>query len=138
MKHIALSSVLFVSLLAASLSAAPAPVKEYPPYGQVADVVNSASGLAFRGDDVLLATTGSSAAPRKGEKERALVAYSLMVPDKPVVVGRLALDGAPFPQGIAVAGDIAFVVDGLHLWCVDAKDPAKMSVVSKTRFLFTS
>ena len=100
-------------------------------YGDGADVVNSGSGLAFLGESHLLATTGSSATPGNGKKERAIIAYSIEKPAKPVEVGRLALDGAPFPQGIAVAGDRAFVVDGLNLWCVDAKDPAKMSVIAK-------
>ena len=101
-------------------------------YGDGADVVNSGSGLAFLGDSHLLATTGSSATPGNGKKERAIIAYSIEKPERPAEVGRLALDGAPFPQGIAVAGDRAFVVDGLNLWCVDVADVAKMSVVSKT------
>jgi hypothetical protein len=101
-------------------------------YGSAADVVNSASGLAFCGETTLLATTGSSATPKNGEKERALIAYSIATPVRPVEVGRLALEDAPFPQGIAVAGDRAFVVDGLNLWCVEVKDVAKMSVISKT------
>jgi hypothetical protein len=100
-------------------------------YGDGADVVNSGSGLAFLGDSHLLATTGSSATPGNGKKERAIIVYSIEKPERPAEVGRLALDGAPFPQGIAVAGDRAFVVDGLNLWCVDAKDPAKMSVIAK-------
>ncbi len=121
---------LLVTVVAA-LAAMAASAAETP-YGSAADVVNSASGLAFCGDKALLATTGSSATPKKGEKERALIAYSLEKPARPVEVGRLALEGAPFPQGIAVAGDRAFVVDGLNLWCVDVADVAKMSVVSKT------
>ena len=118
------TAVAALAALAASAATAP--------YGDGADVVNSGSGLAFLGESHLLATTGSSATPRNGEKERALIAYSLERPAHPVEVGRIALDGAPFPQGLAVTGDKAFVVDGLNLWCVDAKDPAKMSVVSKT------
>ncbi len=124
-RHSSLVTVIVALAVATAASAA-------TPYGSGADVVNSASGLAFCGETTLLATTGSSATPKKGEKERALIAYSLATPVRPVEVGRLALEGAPFPQGIAVAGDKAFVVDGLNLWCVDVKDPAKMAVVSKT------
>ena len=121
-----LSLVTAVAVLAATAASAAT-----PPYGQAADVVNSGSGLALLGESHLLATTGSSATPRKGEKERTLIAFSIEKPNRPVEVGRLALDGAPFPQGVAVAGDRAFVVDGLNLWCVDVTDPAKMAVVAK-------
>ena len=66
------------------------------------------------------------------EAARMIVPLPSVHPADPDREARLALEGAPFPQGVAVAGDRAFVVDGLNLWCVDVADVAKMSVVSKT------
>jgi len=99
-------------------------------YGEGGDVVNPSGGLAVS-DGMLFATTGFSPMPKSGEKERALIAYSLADPENPREVGRLALEGAPFPQSVAVIGGEAFVADGLNLWRVEVKNPAEMCVREK-------
>ena len=96
-----------------------------PAYGDRDDLLPGGAGMAVKGS-VLFTTAGSEAFA----KARRLVAVGIDDPAAPRVLSFVDLKG--FPQDLALAGDTAFVVDGLRLFAIDIAKPAKMRILSET------
>ncbi len=110
-------SVLVGAALLTVLKAPAADVPTPPPYGRGFDIYTSSAGMALSGTVLYMTWPSGPNAP-----ERWLIALDVANPRQPTLLGRLSLDG--FPQGVAVAGSHAFVVNGLDLLVADIAKPA--------------
>ena len=112
---------------------APKAVKAPPPppkYGEAGDVTTTRAGIAADGK-TLFATIDSTATKPKKTKVRGIAALSLSDPARPALISTLELDG-PYPQDLVAKDGMVYVVDGLNLWTVNAKNPTAMQPIAKT------
>lgn len=96
-------------------------------YGEGYDVYVTAGALAFHGEHGLLMTWPAGA----GKSDRALLAVDVRDPAAPRLRDRLTVDG--FPQGLAVHGDRAYVVNGRDLLVVDITDGGTLALRARLR-----
>lgn len=91
------------------------------PYGQGKDVYLTTSGMAIQNHVLYMTWPASS-----GQIQRYLVAINITNPDKPQLLGKVAING--FPQGVALLNHRAMVVNGKDLLTIDITSPAQMKI----------
>ncbi len=94
-------------------------------YGTKDDLLPGGAGIVVKGG-IVFTTAGSESFA----KAKRLVAIDVGNPAAPKVVSSIELKG--FPQDLALAGNIAYVVDGLRLVAIDIANPAAMRILSET------
>lgn len=94
-------------------------------YGMRDDLLPGGAGMAIK-EKILFTTVGSEPLA----KAKRLVAVDIKDPAAPRVLS--FVDLKVFPQDLAVAGDTAFVVDGLRLFAIDISNPVALRILSET------
>lgn len=124
MKHATPFYSTILGVLAAVLATVSVAAADAPAYGAKDDLLPGGAGMAVR-DGVVFTTAGAESFA----KAKRLVAIDVANPAAPKVVSSVELKG--FPQDLALAGNIAYVVDGLRLVAIDIADPAAMRILSE-------
>jgi hypothetical protein len=114
-----------LGLLALLLAATGLCADEASAYGAKDDLLPGGAGIAVKGGIVFTTAGAESFA-----KAKRLVAIDVANPAAPKVVSSVELKG--FPQDLALAGNIAYVVDGMRLVAIDIANPAAMRIVYET------
>ncbi len=96
-------------------------------YGEGYDVYVTAGAVTIHDENILLMTWPAGA----NKTDRALFAVDIRDPAAPRLRDRLTLDG--FPQGLAMQGNHAYVVNGLDLLVVDVGNAGSLTVRSQLR-----